>query len=163
MLSTYYKNRFIDAICGNQTLNINGSLYLGLATAEPTETLSSGVPTAINTHELAIDSAQTGSCYQRVLVGNYNQSLTRKMAPAANGETENTAQILFNRAGTNWATGATKITHVVFFASATGTGLSDVYGWAELETPVEVAAGYVANFALGAIQLSIIDAETAPL
>lgn len=153
-LSTNYKNRIINALVGRQQLNTSGACWLGLATAEPTE---SG--TTVTTHELALGSGGSGASagynpttgYQRVLLSEYTSSYTQKMSAAENGASHNVTQVLFNRAITAWGT----VTHVLFFSSATG---SDIYGWAPIQNGgVTIGVDDVPNFNLNAIQLSLID------
>ena len=153
-LSTNYKNKIIDALTGRRELSTSGSCWIGLATAEPTE---SG--TAVTTNELTLGSDGSGASagynsttgYQRVLLSDYNSTSTQKMSAAENGYSHNIAQVLFNRALTAWG----KVTHVLFFSSATG---NDIYGWAPIQNGgVTIEVGDVANFNLNAIQLSLID------
>ena len=153
-LSTNYKNKIIDALTGRRELNTSGSCWIGLATAEPTE---SG--TAVTTNELTLGSGGSGASagynsttgYQRVLLSDHISTSTYKMSAAENGSSHNIAQVLFNRALTAWG----KVTHVLFFSSATG---NDIYGWAPIQNGgVTIEVGDVANFNLNAIQLSLID------
>ena len=153
-LSTNYKNKIIDALTGRQRLSTSGSCWIGLATAEPTE---SG--TAVTTNELTLGSDGSGASagynsttgYQRVLLSDSLSTSAQKMGAAENGSSHNIAQVLFNRALTAWG----KVTHVLFFSSATG---DDIYGWAPIQNGgVTIEVGDVANFNLNAIQLSLID------
>lgn len=153
-LSTKYKNMIINALVGRSQPTLGGSCWLGLATAEPTE---SGA--TVTTHELALGPSGSGAStgynpttgYQRVLLSDYQVSGTMRMSPAENGTSYNTAQVLFNRAITAWG----KVTHVLFFSSATG---SDIYGWAPIQNGgVVINTDDVPNFNLNTIRLSLID------
>ena len=153
-LSTKYKNSIINALVGRQQFSGGGSCWLGLATAEPTE---SG--TDVTTHELALGPGGSGAStgynpttgYQRVLLADSHVSGTMRMSPAENGTSYNTAQVLFNRAITAWG----KVTHVLFFSSATG---SDIYGWAPIQNGgVVINIDDVPNFNLDTIRLSLTD------
>lgn len=153
-LSTNYKNKIVNALVGRQNFSSSGDCWIGLATAEPTE---SG--TTVTTHELELGSGGSGASagyntttgYQRVLLSDSSYSNSQKMSLAENGASHNTAQVLFNRAITSWG----KVTHVLFFSSATG---SDIYGWAPIRNGgVTINADDVPNFNINAIQLSLID------
>lgn len=153
-LSTKYKNSIINALVGRQQFSGGGACWLGLATAEPTE---SG--TDVTTHELALGPGGSGAStgynpttgYQRVLLADSHVSGTMRMSPAENGTSYNTAQVLFNRAITAWG----KVTHVLFFSSATG---SDIYGWAPIQNGgVVINIDDVPNFNLDTIRLSLTD------
>ena len=153
-LSTKYKNSIINALVGRQQFSGGGACWLGLATAEPTE---SG--TDVTTHELALGPGGSGAStgynpttgYQRVLLADSHVSGTMRMSPAENGTSYNTAQVLFNRAITAWG----KVTHVLFFSSATG---NDIYGWAPIQNGgVVINIDDVPNFNLDTIRLSLTD------
>lgn len=153
-LSTNYKNEIINALVGRSRASLGGACWLGLATAEPTE---SG--TTVTTHELALGPSGSGAStgynpttgYQRVLLSSYQISDTQKMSPAENGTSHNTAQVLFNRAIIAWG----KVTHVLFFSSATG---NDIYGWAPIQNGgVVINIDDVPNFNLDTIRLSLTD------
>lgn len=153
-LSTNYKNEIINALVGRSRASLGGACWLGLATAEPTE---SG--TTVTTHELALGPSGSGAStgynpttgYQRVLLSSYQISDTQKMSPAENGTSHNTAQVLFNRAIIAWG----KVTHVLFFSSATG---NDIYGWAPIQNGgVMINTDDVPNFNLDTIRLSLTD------
>lgn len=153
-LSTNYKNKIINALVGRSQTTLAGTCWLGLATEEPTE---SG--TTVTTHELTLGPSGSGAStgynpttgYQRVLLSSHQIPDTQKMSPAENGASHNTAQVLFNRAITAWG----KVTHVLFFSSATG---SDIYGWAPIQNGgVVINTDDVPNFNLDTIRLSLID------
>ena len=157
-LSTKYKNSIINALVGRQQFSGGGACWLGLATAEPTE---SG--TTVTTHELVLGPGGSGAStgynpttgYQRVLLSSHQIPDTQKMSPAENGMSYNTAQVLFNRAITAWG----KVTHVLFFSSATG---SDIYGWAPIQNGgVVINIDDVPNFNLNTIRLSLTDTTEA--
>ena len=157
-LSTNYKNEIINALVGRSRASLGGACWLGLATAEPTE---SG--TTVTTHELTLGPSGSGAStgynpttgYQRVLLASHQISDTQKMSPAENGTSYNTAQVLFNRAITAWG----KVTHVLFFSSATG---NDIYGWAPIQNGgVTINTDDVPNFNLDTIPLSLIDTTEA--
>ena len=157
-LSTKYKNTIINALVGRSQTTLGGACWLGLATAEPTE---SG--TTVITYELALGPSGSGASngynpttgYQRVLLADHQVSGTHKMSPAENGTSYNTAQVLFNRAIIAWG----KVTHVLFFSSATG---NDIYGWAPIQNGgVVINTDDVPNFNLNTIRLSLIDTTEA--
>ena len=157
-LSTKYKNSIINALVGRSRASLGGACWLGLATAEPTE---SG--TTVTTHELTLGPSGSGAStgynpttgYQRVLLASHQISDTQKMSPAENGTSYNTAQVLFNRAITAWG----KVTHVLFFSSATG---NDIYGWAPIQNGgVTINTDDVPNFNLDTIRLSLTDTTEA--
>lgn len=157
-LSTKYKNTIINALVGRSQTTLGGACWLGLATAEPTE---SGA--TVTTYELALGPSGSGASngynpttgYQRVLLADHQVSGTHKMSPAENGTSYNTAQVLFNRAIIAWG----KVTHVLFFSSATG---SDIYGWAPIQNGgVVINTDDVPNFNLDTIRLSLIDTTEA--
>ena len=157
-LSTKYKNTIINALVGRSQTTLGGACWLGLATAEPTE---SG--TTVTTYELALGPSGSGASngynpttgYQRVLLADHQVSGTHKMSPAENGTSYNTAQVLFNRAIIAWG----KVTHVLFFSSATG---NDIYGWAPIQNGgVVINTDDVPNFNLNTIRLSLIDTTEA--
>ena len=139
-LSTAYKNSLINKLVGIT----EGTCYLGLATAAPTEDSAGNV----TTNELTGGPANG---YTRLLLGIGNNVATQKMSPASNGSTSNTVQLLFGRALENWGT----ITHVLFFNAATG---GQCVGWAPLQTAQSVGQDYVANFDIGSVTLSFTDA-----
>ena len=157
-LSTNYKNEIINALVGRSRASLGGACWLGLATAEPTE---SG--TTVTTHELTLGPSGSGAStgynpttgYQRVLLSSYQIPETQKMSPAENGTSHNTAQVLFNRAIIAWG----QVTHVLFFSSATG---NDIYGWAPIQNGgVMINTDDVPNFNLDTIRLSLIDTTEA--
>lgn len=157
-LSTNYKNKIINALVGRSQTTLGGACWLGLATEEPTE---SG--TTVTTHELTLGPSGSGAStgynpttgYQRVLLASHQISDTQKMSPAENGTSYNTAQVLFNRAIIAWG----KVTHVLFFSSATG---SDIYGWAPIQNGgVVINVDDVPNFNLDTIRLSLTDTTEA--
>ena len=157
-LSTNYKNRIINALVGRSQTTLGGACWLGLATEEPTE---SG--TTVTTHELELGPSGSGASsgynpttgYQRVLLSDHTLTPTQKMTAAENGSSYNMTQVLFNRAITAWG----KVTHVLFFSSATG---SDIYGWAPIQNGgVTIDVDDVPNFNLNTIRLSLIDTTEA--
>ena len=128
-------NAVVNHLVGrSQNVSIASTVYLALSTS---------TPTADGTNV----TEPSGNGYVRKLLGNYNQSYTQLMSQAANGKSENSAEIHFNKATGSWGT----ITHVCLYSAATG-GTLLAYG--ALTESVAVTEGDV--FVIDAGDLEVI-------
>lgn len=113
-LTTNFKNRLLNAICGKQ--NFTNSIYAALSTTDP----ASGTFT----------EPSAGS-YKRVLVAQYVSSgnYTNLMGNAENGTITNNATIYFPEVTEDdgWGT----VTHVVLCSGGT-KGANDMFGYASI-------------------------------
>ena len=96
-------NAVVNHLVGrSQSVSIASTVYLALSTS---------TPSADGTNV----TEPSGNGYARKLLGNYNQSYTQLMSQAANGKSENSDEIHFNKATGSWGT----ITHVCLYSAAT--------------------------------------------
>ena len=139
-LSNSVKANIINILAGRQSSFSNSNVYVGLSTTTP-----SGDGTNI--------TEPSDTYYKRVLIGNYEQNLTKKMTNAteSNPESENADPILFDKASTSWGT----ITHVVFYDKQLGESNARFLGYSALTTSVTVGQGNVARIAAGDLTISI--------
>lgn len=144
MLTTHKKNSIVDGIVGN-----SGTAYLGLSSTTPNAD-GTGV------------TEPSGNGYARVLIGQSDQSLTKKFAPAENGEATNKDIIYFPESTGSWGAA---LTHFVLFNSETSTQPSAVQGFELLKnegvaSPITVsAANTVVMFRIGDLTVKCEDAE----
>lgn len=146
-LTPYAANLILNELCGKTNTLDFGTIYVGLATAQPT---ISG-DTVTDTKEITI-STTTG--YKRVLIGAYNQTLTQLMGTPSGGSVTNTSVIKFEEVLASWGTA----THFLIFNAPTG---GQLLAYGELvddqDTPTSITptVGSIPIIRAGGLTISI--------
>ncbi|KAF0200642.1 MAG: hypothetical protein FD170_3391 [Bacteroidetes bacterium] len=127
--STFLANKVIDHMLRNQAYTTPAAVYVALFTAA--DGLEANTPTA--------EVLTSGTGYTRKAV---------TLAAAANGATENNADVLFNAASANWGT----ITHAAIMDAATA---GNVLMWKELSAAKTIEATDVFVITAGNLDITL--------
>lgn len=130
--SDYLENELLDHIFKTGAFTVPTNLYLALSTSDP------------------LDSS-TGITEPSSTLG-YARLIHNTWDVAAAGATENTGAITFAAATGNWGS----ITHVAIFDSLTSTGSNNMLVHADLDTAKSVNSGDTAEFAAGAMDITLV-------
>lgn len=132
-LTTAFDNKIMDHVHGKTSFTMP-QLFIGLSSTTPT---IAGVFTE--------PTIGTGGYARIVTTGaSWNAS--------ASGAAANAAALAFPASSAAWTSGASALTHVCYFDSATLTGATNLVMFAPMTPTVTVnAAGVTVNFAIGAL------------
>lgn len=141
--NTTTANQLLDWTLGNSmvTLSQNAQVYIGLSTNDPEADGGSF-------------SELTGDTYERVLINNGESSYPDVIGSASDRSIENTKQINWTKATSNWTTARG------FGLFTTKTG-GQPYFYGKLEEDLEVVNGSVALFDPGALKISFPTSDAA--
>ena len=136
-LSTALKNAILDEVFGAVDYTAETDIYIGLSSTTPTVT-------GTNVTE------PSGGSYARVQKTNN----ATNWPSASGGAKSNGTAITFPTATGDWVSGA-DLTHVVLYnAASSGTFL----GYGALTTPKPVLNGDTASYAIGELDITLVDA-----
>lgn len=141
--NTTTANQLLDWTLGNSmvTLSQNAQVYIGLSTNDPEADGGSF-------------SELTGDTYERVLINNGASSYPDVIGSASDRSIENTKQINWTKATSNWPTARG------FGLFTTKTG-GQPYFYGKLEEDLKVVNGSVALFDPGALKISFPTSDAA--
>ncbi len=136
MITNYAANKVLQALCGKQSsVALGATAYVGLSTTTPTA--AGGNVTE-----------PSGNGYDRVMLGNYNQSYTQKMSNPTNGAITNTEIIYYPEATGAWGT----ITHFCIYDAQTGGNL---LAFGALTTAITPTANTIPIIRVGELDISL--------
>lgn len=136
MLTYNGANALLNCLCGRASNYQYSTVYVGLSTSAPDRNGS------------GYTEPPTAAGYARVLLGNYNQSTSQKMAAANLGSSVNSEIIYFPEATAAWGT----CTHFLIF-SAAKDGVLIAYG--QLTDEISPIAGTVPIIRVGDLTMAI--------
>lgn len=141
--NTTTANKLLDWTLGNSAVSLSqqNTVYIGLSTNDPEA--DGGIFTEL-----------TGDTYERVLIAQHGESYPDCIGSAADRSIENTKQINWTKATTNWPT-------VKGFGLFTAKVGGEPYFYGRLEEDLNVVNGSVALFDPGALKISFPTSDAA--
>lgn len=142
--SDFLEAKLLNFVWGNTTITVSGTLYVGLATASISDSI-----TGITVTEPPTNSGGNPTAYARVAVTNNTTNW-----PNATGTSPTTKNngiaVNFPVCSTNWG-----ICTDFFIADTPNVATGSILGWGTLTTAKTISSGDSASFAINAITITL--------